>query len=200
MLDFSQVELIDPGADESIGSDDKLAAHVSGRYHRAISVLLVDNAGRHILQRRADTKYHCPGLWANACCSHPAPGEPSEAAASRRLFQELGISGKLFRLGVIRYRARVPALPGLAGPTGTLIEHERVALFCMRWEGGFAPNPGEVQEIMALGHDEALTLAPEMRAPWLTLYLDTFGAKLPAIVDTHAAGDWSPRDYGKFDL
>lgn len=191
---------MDARIDASIGSDDKLAAHLNGDYHRAISILLVDSAGRHILQQRAEMKYHCPGLWANACCSHPAPGEQSAAAATRRLREELGISGRLFRLGVIRYRATVPASPHLPGGERTLIENERVALFCMQWDCGFAPDPDEVQDTIAVSHREALRMDPAMKTPWLSLYLKTFGADLPEIVAACEAGKWSPRDYGKIDL
>jgi isopentenyl-diphosphate delta-isomerase len=70
---------------------EKLEAHQKGLLHRAFSVLLYNEAGEMLIQRRAPGKYHTPGLWTNACCSHPREGEEATAAASRRLREELGI-------------------------------------------------------------------------------------------------------------
>ena len=46
-----------------------------------------------------------PGLWTNACCSHPRPGEDTrEAAALRRLREELGFTTNLEKLFEFTYR------------------------------------------------------------------------------------------------
>ena len=85
-----QVILVDAD-DREIGTLGKLAAHENGGVrHRAFSVFIVDPQGRWLLQRRAADKYHFPGLWTNACCSHPRPGEATADAAHRRLREELG--------------------------------------------------------------------------------------------------------------
>ena len=78
------VVLVDP-RDTPIGLAPKLAAHRDGLLHRAVSVLLFDDAGRVLLQRRAAGKYHSVLLWANTCCGHPRPNECSRDAAMRRL-------------------------------------------------------------------------------------------------------------------
>ncbi len=62
--------------------------------HRAFSVLLFDPTQGHrmLLQRRSHHKLTFPGLWSNACCSHPLLGDASIAASiRRRLHDELGI-------------------------------------------------------------------------------------------------------------
>jgi isopentenyl-diphosphate delta-isomerase len=43
-----------------------------------------------LLQQRTLHKYHSGGLWTNACCSHPNPGEETGVAAKRRLKEEMG--------------------------------------------------------------------------------------------------------------
>ncbi|HRV31587.1 MAG TPA: isopentenyl-diphosphate delta-isomerase, partial [Kiritimatiellia bacterium] len=87
---MEQVILVDE-ADREIGSMEKVAAHKNGgTRHRAFSVFVFDEQGRWLLQQRAAGKYHFAGLWTNACCSHPRPGETTEAAAHRRLVEELG--------------------------------------------------------------------------------------------------------------
>jgi isopentenyldiphosphate isomerase len=38
-----------------------------------------------LIQRRALSKYHSGGLWANSCCSHPRYGERFETSVQNRL-------------------------------------------------------------------------------------------------------------------
>ena len=46
---------------------DKLEVHEQGLLHRAFSVFVFNSDGEMLLQKRAATKYHSPGLWTNAC-------------------------------------------------------------------------------------------------------------------------------------
>lgn len=94
----------------AIGSATVADAHTApGALHRAFSVLLFDGDGRTLLQQRAATKTRFPLRWANACCGHPAPGEPVTVAAARRLDEELGITGvDLAEVGVYAYEATDP--------------------------------------------------------------------------------------------
>ena len=77
--------------DNAIGTMEKMEAHRQGVLHRAFSILLFNSKGQVLLQKRAQGKYHSAGLWTNTCCSHPLPGESVEAAAFRKLKQEMGI-------------------------------------------------------------------------------------------------------------
>ncbi|MGN0298782.1 MAG: isopentenyl-diphosphate Delta-isomerase [Lachnospiraceae bacterium] len=78
--------------DEDLYELTKQEAHEKGILHRAFSVLLY-NGDKMLIQQRAWSKYHCGGLWSNACCSHPMPGEAVSEAAVRRLREELDIEG-----------------------------------------------------------------------------------------------------------
>ncbi|MGJ3230833.1 MAG: isopentenyl-diphosphate Delta-isomerase [Oceanicaulis sp.] len=150
---------------------DKLEAHRRGQLHDAVSVFLFDRSGAMLLQRRASGKYHCPGLWANACCTHPDWGEDAASGAARRLNEELGLAPApdLEEFGVTTYRADVG---------GGLIEHERVRLFRAeidREAAVFALNPAEVDAVRwasmaALRREAAET--PAALAPWLRIYLE----------------------------
>ncbi len=71
--------------DVAIGEMDKLEAHQKGVLHRAFSIFICNSAGEMLLQQRAQDKYHGGGLWTNACCSHPQPGEELYAGAEERL-------------------------------------------------------------------------------------------------------------------
>ena len=81
--------------DQEIGQMNKLESHEKGVLHRAISVLIFNSKGEWLIQRRAQEKYHSPGLWTNTCCSHPMPNENSKTAAERRLKEEMGMTVNL---------------------------------------------------------------------------------------------------------
>ena len=131
------VVLVDPN-DSVVGVAPKLDAHRDGRLHRAVSVVLFDNHGRLLLQRRAESKYHSAGLWSNTCCGHPRPGETADDAARRRLSDELGIEDcVLTRAGEFTYFAYLE---------GGLVEHELDHVLIGRWNGSAAPDPSEVAE------------------------------------------------------
>ena len=87
---MDQVILVDEH-DQEIGTMEKMEAHRKGVLHRAFSVILVNDKGEMLLQRRAAHKYHSGGLWTNTCCSHPQPGESVIDGARRRLKEELNI-------------------------------------------------------------------------------------------------------------
>jgi isopentenyl-diphosphate delta-isomerase len=108
------VVLVD-AQDRQVGTMEKMEAHEKGVLHRAFSVFLFDNAGQLIIQQRAWTKYHSPGLWANTCCSHPRENEPIIEAGKRRLKEEMGMDSDLRPLFSFIYKADMG---------NGLIEHE----------------------------------------------------------------------------
>lgn len=91
-------------ADEAVGSMEKLEAHQKALLHRAFSIFIFNSKGEMLLQQRAADKYHSAGLWTNACCSHPSPGESTEEAAKKRLQEELGFTTDLKQAFTFTYR------------------------------------------------------------------------------------------------
>jgi len=81
--------------DEQIGLMPKMEAHEKGLLHRAFSVFVFNEKNELMLQQRAHSKYHSPGLWTNTCCSHQREGESNIAAGKRRLQEEMGFSTEL---------------------------------------------------------------------------------------------------------
>ena len=81
--------------DEQIGLMEKIEAHEKALLHRAFSVFIFNKEGKLMLQQRALTKYHTPGLWTNTCCSHQREGESNIEAGKRRLMEEMGFSTDL---------------------------------------------------------------------------------------------------------
>ncbi len=90
--------------DNEIGTMEKIEAHRKSRLHRAVSVFIINTKGKWLLQRRSFKKYHSSGLWSNACCTHPQPGETSLSAANRRLMEEMGIQAKLTEIFEFKYK------------------------------------------------------------------------------------------------
>jgi isopentenyl-diphosphate delta-isomerase len=160
------VQLVDDAGTE-IGQSTVEDAHQAphGRLHRAFSILLADPDGRLLLQQRAAVKTRFPLRWANACCGHPAPGQPVARAAAARLAEELGVGGVTFEeLGVHRYRATDPV-------TGR-IEHEYDHVLLGRVPASLEvrPDPAEVAEVQwvdAQSLRAAVGTDPDTYAPWL---------------------------------
>jgi isopentenyl-diphosphate Delta-isomerase len=123
--------------DQPVGTMEKMQVHHQGLLHRAFSVFIFDRQGRMLLQKRAAGKYHGAGLWTNACCSHPYPDETTDAAAQRRLFEELGFNVPLKKAFEFVYKAKVE---------NDLIEHEYDHVFIGIYEGEIKPNEDEVSD------------------------------------------------------
>jgi isopentenyl-diphosphate delta-isomerase len=171
--DNDPVILVDSN-DVAIGTAGKLDAHKRGLKHRAISVLIRNATGEFLLQRRNPAKYHSGGLWTNACCSHPRPGESANDAARRRLKEEMGFSCALEPLFVFQYETPVP---------GGLVENELVHVFGGRHDGPIDADPAEVSEWkwMALPDLAAdLRARPDAYTVWFRQYLDKHGDTLAA--------------------
>ena len=163
----SAEEMIPAWVDGRLTPVGKLEVHQRGLRHKAVSVFVMDG-NRVLIQRRALSKYHTPGLWANTCCTHPRWDELAEPCAQRRLREELGITGlQTVFADQVEYRADVGR---------GLTEHELVDIFVA--EAGpdlrIAPNPDEVMATrwvdLADLSDEVVR-RPDVFTPWLRIYL-----------------------------
>jgi hypothetical protein len=83
-------ELLNVYDDEGrvVGAQRRREAKASGRAVGAVNVLLVDSAGRVLLQRRPEDKEN-GGLWDKSVGGHVAAGEDFDAAAVRETGEEL---------------------------------------------------------------------------------------------------------------
>jgi isopentenyl-diphosphate Delta-isomerase len=134
-----QVILVDDN-DRMTGSMEKMEAHRSGALHRAFSLFLFDDQGRTLLQQRAAGKYHSAGLWSNACCGHPRPGEDLLSAVVRRSMEELGTRVAPVHRFTFRYHAHF---------ANGLQEHEidHVFFATTNMPGECMPDPAEVSAL-----------------------------------------------------
>lgn len=153
---------------------EKLEVHQRGLRHKAVSVFVLRGSDV-LLQRRALTKYHTPGLWANACCTHPQWDEEAEHCAVRRLNEELGIvlANPEFRK-TLEYRADVG---------NGLSEHEVVELFIAQIDSEvpIKPNPDEVMDYEWVDYTELqqrISKNPDLFTPWLRIYMADFAESI----------------------
>ena len=65
--------------------------HALGLMHRAVHILLFNDAGQIFLQKRSLNKDENPGLWDTSAAGHVDSGEDYLDCASREIHEELGI-------------------------------------------------------------------------------------------------------------
>lgn len=167
-----KVILVD-ASDNQTGEMEKWEAHVKGVLHRAVSVVVFNSEGKMLLQQRAHSKYHTPGLWSNTCCSHPRPGESAEAAAHRRLQEEMGFFTPLQKILVFTYKVRFD---------NGLTEHEVDHLFIGTFNQDPVPNPEEVADIKWIAPDHLLAdmkVHPEIYTAWFRIIMEKFEKEMP---------------------
>ena len=161
-METNQVILVNE-KDEMLGVMDKTTAHQQGKLHRAFSVFIFDNSGRMLLQQRALDKYHSAGLWSNACCSHPRPGEELTQAVKRRLQEELGFETAIEGLFSFIYKATVG---------NGLTEFEFDHVFVGEYSGAVLHNTLEVSQTRFEKMDmisEELQNNPQHYTEWFRL-------------------------------
>lgn len=130
--------------------------------HLAWSCYVVNRSEQVLLTRRSRRKLTWPGVWTNACCGHPAPGESVRQAVERRLGEELGLSPR--RLELIfpdfRYRAEM---------TNGTVENELCPVVVALVDSEPVLNLDEVEAARWCTWAEVLDLvsreAPEL-SPW----------------------------------
>jgi len=146
--------------DEQFGTIGKMEAHTRALLHRAFSVFIFNSKGDMLLQQRAATKYHSAGLWSNACCSHPRPGEETLTAANRRLKEELGFETPLHKVFDFTYKTSF---------SNGLTEYEFDHVFTGKYEGTIKPDTLEVSNytFKAMSEiQENLQLSPHKYTAW----------------------------------
>lgn len=166
--------MIPAWSDGTLTPVEKMEVHQKGLRHKAVSVFVM-RGNEILLQKRALSKYHTPGLWANTCCTHPEWDENILDCANRRLNEELGITdlSPIFR-DTIEYRAEVG---------NDLIEHEVVDIFTAEAPSDIliAPNPEEVMDIRWMDMrvlSESVRNFPERFTPWLRIYLEEHSSRI----------------------
>lgn len=165
-----RVVLLDESA-TPIGSADKYEVHnESTPLHLAFSCYVLNDSGQLLVTRRALTKLTWAGVWTNSVCGHPAPGEATASAISRRAAEELGTEVRDIRVVVPDFRYRAVDASGV-------VENEVCPVHVARIAGRLHPNPSEVcdwewVDVPAL--IESTRLTPFAFSPWMVRQLGQF--------------------------
>ena len=121
--------------DRVIGQRSRAETHRLGLLHRAVHVLVFDDAARVLLQKRSLSKDSNPGLWDTSVGGHLDSGEDYDGAALRETAEELGIA----------LRQPPPLLFKLDACEQT--GWEFVQVYRLRHEGPFRPQSSEIDEL-----------------------------------------------------
>ena len=154
--------------DEQIGLMPKMEAHEKAVLHRAFSVFVFNKKNELMLQQRALSKYHSPGLWTNTCCSHQRDGESNLKAGKRRLQEEMGFITPLEEKTSFIYKA--PFDNGLT-------EHELDHIMVGYYEGVPKINKDEVEAWKWMPLEDVkkgINERPELYTAWFKIIFDKF--------------------------
>ena len=157
---------------EVIGTEEKLKAHQEGLLHQAFSIFILNEQDQMLIQQRGLKKYHFAGLWSNACCSHPMPGEPVAQAAHRRLQEELGFDTALEEAFSFIYKTQ--------DNKSRLYEHELDQVLVGTYEGDLFPDKEEIHAFRWVGlYDLVSEMAdsPDTFTPWFHTAMDLLKQK-----------------------
>ena len=164
--------------DEVAGRVSKYRAHAgAGVLHRAFSVLLFNDEGKLLIQKRSSDKITFPGYWANTCCSHPLYNDDEleltnsagvKRAAIRKLTQELGVRDEL----VGKDFTAMTRLHYRAESGNGWVEEELDHILVARASVTLALNANEVEAVQWVSSEElsGLLANPEVLiAPWFRM-------------------------------
>ncbi|GAA1680719.1 isopentenyl-diphosphate Delta-isomerase [Glycomyces endophyticus] len=159
------VILLDEAGNE-VGTAAKAEVHTAETpLHLAFSCHVAGPDGRLLVTRRSLAKRAWPGVWTNAFCGHPRPGESFEDAVTRHADRELGM----------RVSDVAPAVPDFryrAVDAGGIVENEVCPVYTATADGEVRMNPEEVMDFAWTAPRDlaaALAAAPWAFSPWLVL-------------------------------
>src|SRR5438067_1783374 len=89
--------------DREIRDATRKEVHENNLRHRAIHILIFNQKGEVLLQRRSPWKDRHPSLWDSSVAGHVSADEEYDATAQRELVEELGVETELNRV------AKIPA-------------------------------------------------------------------------------------------
>jgi isopentenyl-diphosphate delta-isomerase len=129
--------------------------------HRGFSLFLFNSHGQTLLTKRSGKKATFPGVWTNAVCGHPAPGESVISAAQRRARRELGIHVRTIKIRA-DYRYRFADANGI-------VENEICPILTAYTDDIPVPDADETEEWKWITWNalrEDMKQNPHLYSPW----------------------------------
>ena len=155
--------------DQVIGRETREHVHRAHLIHRGVHILVVNDSGRVLVQRRADSVDNYPGYFDASVGGQVASGESYEQAAARELEEEIGChDGPLTLVGSYDgYSVR---------------QREKRRVFLHRCCGPFRTDPDIVASIEFFTIEQIVAMLPSHKITEgfqrsLSLYLDYLAAQ-----------------------
>ena len=162
-VDSRLVVLLDDDG-RRIGTAPKASVHdAQTPLHLGFSCHVLLDDGRLLVSRRALTKRTFAGVWTNAFCGHPAPGEAVEDAVRRHGRDELGLELADLQTALPDFRYRATDANGV-------VEYEICPVFVARAASEPVANADEVAQLAAVAPADlaaSLRCTPWAFSPWL---------------------------------
>lgn len=131
--------------DEVVGSVPHEELYEKKLPHRIVHVLIFDDVGKIVLQKRSAKKSFCPLHWCTAAGGHVQAGETYEEAALRELEEELGVNVPVEFMFKTKYIYSEGSFKSLG-------------IFKAKFGGPFDVNPDEVDAVESFSIRELLDL------------------------------------------
>lgn len=149
---------------EPCGTAPKATVHTADTpLHLAFSCHLIGPDGRVLVTRRAVSKRTFAGVWTNAFCGHPAPGEEIPDAVVRRAQRELGVT-------VSGLEVVLPEFRYCATDASGIVENEICPVYIAHVDGDPTPAADEVDAwswVDPASLRRAVEATPFAFSPWL---------------------------------
>jgi len=149
--DMSELLDVIDGEGGVLGQETRDRVHELGLLHRGVHVLVLDRAGRLLLQLRSPNADRFPGSYDISMSEHVKSGESYHEAALRGLEEELGIAGVPVKR-LMRFRL-------VYGPGDQKISE----LYECRYDGVLRVDEGEVAATMFVPARELRTMLDRER-------------------------------------
>ena len=154
--------------DRILGSASRSEVHGNNLLHRAVHILIFNDAGEVYLQQRSRWKDRHPLKWDSSAAGHVAAAERYDETARRELKEELGVS--------------VPLRKILKLPAARRTDHEFIWLYKGVVSSELAPNKCEIQRGIFLSPavvDGWTSARPEDFAPGFLECWNAYRRKMP---------------------
>lgn len=92
MQDGEILDTVDEN-DNVIGTMTRVESKDLGKRYRVVRIVVTDEQGNLLIQKRVPTKDSYPDCWDNAAAGHVDSGEDYDRAALRELEEEIGVTG-----------------------------------------------------------------------------------------------------------
>lgn len=175
-----QVVLVDEQG-TAIGVADKATVHNADTpLHLAFSCHIFNREGHVLVTRRALGKKTWPGVWTNAVCGHPAPGEDMREAVARRVEHEIG-------LRISHIEPMLPDFRYRAVDASGVVENEICPVFTALADSDPTPLDDEVSEwqwVDPTQLQQAVRATPFAFSPWLAMQFEAWPGDYRAASET----------------